>query len=72
MRITEIKRMRDRAEKAYLDALEAKSLSMNGRNLTRQDIDKLKEQFDYWDRRYRKVRAKGSGKPYSLVNFTGR
>ncbi|HEY2454134.1 MAG TPA: hypothetical protein VGI71_16205 [Scandinavium sp.] len=72
MRITEIKIMRDRAEKAYLDALEAKSLSMNGRNLTRQDIDKLKTQFDYWDRRYRNARAKGKGQPYSLVNFTGR
>lgn len=72
MRITEIKRMRDRAEKAYLDALEAKSLSMNGRNLTRQDIDTLKTQFDYWDRRYRNARTKGKGQPYSLVNFTGR
>ncbi|MCY1699486.1 hypothetical protein OVA10_15675 [Lelliottia sp. SL45] len=72
MRITEIKRMRDRAEKAYLDALDGKSLSMNGRNLTRQDIAQLKEQFDYWDRRYRKARSKGKGQPYSLVNFTGR
>lgn len=72
MRITEIKLMRDRAEKAYTDALEAKSLSMNGRNLTRQDIAQLKEQFDYWDRRYRTARSKGRGKPYSLVNFTGR
>ncbi|MBL5919762.1 hypothetical protein I7V28_01260 [Lelliottia amnigena] len=72
MRITEIKVMRDRAEKAYLNALDGKSLSMNGRNLTRQDIDKLKEQFDYWDRRYRKARSKGKGQPYSLVNFTGR
>lgn len=72
MHITEIKVMRDQAKKAYLDALEAKSLSMNGRNLTRQDIAQLKEQFDYWDRRYRKARSKGKGQPYSLVNFTDR
>nr|WP_159465405.1 hypothetical protein [Scandinavium goeteborgense] len=72
MRITEIKLMRDRAEKAYIDALGAKSLSMNGRNLTRQDLSELKKAFDYWDRRYRNARSKGKGKPFSLVNFTGR
>lgn len=72
MRITEIKIIRDWTQKAYLDALEAKSLSMNNRNLTRQDLSELKREFDYWDRRYRNALGKGRGKPYSLVHFTGR
>lgn len=71
MRLTEIRRLRDKALKAYEDALEAKSLGMNNRNLTRQDLDALKEAFDYWDGRYRNAKSRGKRKPYSLVNFTG-
>jgi hypothetical protein len=71
MRIIEIKNMRDKALKAYSDALEAQSLGMNGRNLTRQNIDTLKTQLDYWERRYSLALKKGKSKPYSLVKFTG-
>jgi hypothetical protein len=70
MNIAEIKRIRDKTLKAYEDALEAKSLGMNGRNLTRQDLDTLKTEFNDWDRRWRNARSKGKNKPYSLVNFT--
>lgn len=69
MTIAELKLMRDKALRAYTDALEAQSLSMNGRNLTRQNIDSLRNQFDYWDRRYK--RASGESKPYKLACFTG-
>lgn len=65
----EIKAMRDRTLKAYTDALEAQSMGMNGRNLTRQSLESLKSQFEYWDRRYRQ--STGKSKPHSLVNFTG-
>lgn len=69
MLIGEIKLMRDRALKAYGDALEAQSLGMNNRNLTRQNIKDLKTQLDYWDRRYDNALSRGRKKPYSLVRF---
>lgn len=69
MNVAEIKLMRDRALKAYTDALDAQSMSMNGRNLTRQSLDSLKTQFEYWDRKYNV--SVGKAKPYSLVRFTG-
>ncbi|MFP2504489.1 hypothetical protein [Buttiauxella agrestis] len=70
MNIAEVKAMRDKVLKAYTDALDAESMGMNGRNLTRQSLDSLKTQYEYWDRKYRQ--ALGKAKPYSLVNFTGR
>ena len=69
--VIEIKRIRDKTLKAYEDALEAKSLGMNGRNLSRQDLDALKKEFVYWDRCWKNARSRGKRKPYSLVNFTG-
>ncbi|MEB8638649.1 hypothetical protein P2G74_01510 [Cronobacter muytjensii] len=69
MTLAELKALRDKALQAYTEALEAQSLSMNGRNLTRQNIDALKNQFDYWERRYK--HASGDSKPYKLVCFLG-
>ncbi len=47
-------KFRDRAESAYLKALDAQSYGINpgggsSRNVTRQDVDKLHEKFLYWD-----------------------
>lgn len=65
----EIKAMRDRALKAYAEALDAQSMGMNGRSLTRQSLESLKNQFEYWDRKYNLTINKS--KSYSLVRFTG-
>jgi hypothetical protein len=72
MRVDEIRRMRDKALRAYEEALQAHSLGMNGRNITRQDITTLKTQLDYWERRLNSATRRGRGNAFSLANFTGR
>lgn len=69
MTLTEIKAIRDRALKAYADALDAQSMGMNGRSLTRQNIDALRAEYEHWDRRVQA--ASGKWKPRALVRFTG-
>lgn len=65
----EILAMRDKALKAYSEALDAQSMGMNGRSLTRQSLESLKSQYEYWDRKYNLAVSKS--KSYSLVKFTG-
>ncbi|MEG0867941.1 MAG: hypothetical protein RSG77_12900 [Hafnia sp.] len=65
----EILAMRDKALKAYSEALDAQSMGMNGRSLTRQSLESLKKQYEYWDRKYNQAVSKS--KLYSLVKFTG-
>lgn len=72
MTLDEIKKIRDIALQAYTDALQAQSLSfggVNNRAVTYQDIRKLKEEFDGWDRRYRQASGQSSGKQFSLARF---
>lgn len=69
MNLSEIKTMRDRALKAYADALDAQSMGINGRSLTRQSIDALRKEYEHWDRKLNI--ASGKGRPRSLVRFTG-
>jgi len=69
MTLTEIKAIRDRALKAYADALDAQSMGMNGRSLTRQNIDTLRAEYEHWDRRLQA--ATGTRKSRALVRFTG-
>lgn len=67
MNATELKIQRDKALAAYNDALEAQSLGMNGRSLTRQSLDSLWTAYQRWDRLYQL--AIGKRKPYALVAF---
>ncbi|MBA3175189.1 hypothetical protein CBX59_001900 [Salmonella enterica] len=68
MNIEEIKVARDRAFAAYQDALEAQSLGMKGRTLTRQSISALRAEFEYWDKRLAAATS-GGGRQFSLVRF---
>ncbi|HAN6066850.1 TPA: hypothetical protein IFZ22_002744 [Escherichia coli] len=68
MEISEIKSARDRAFAAYQDALEAQSLGMKGRTLTRQNISALRSEFEYWDKRLFTA-TRGGGRQFSLVRF---
>ena len=67
MNATELKIQRDRALAAYNDALDAQSMGMNGRTLTRQRIDDLWNAYLRWDRLYQQ--SVGKRKPYALVAF---
>lgn len=69
MNASELKIMRDKALAAYTDALDAQSMGMNGRSLTRQNIDTLRKEFERWERAYQM--AAGKRKPYSLAVFIG-
>ncbi|ENZ7758309.1 hypothetical protein ACG9HA_000991 [Klebsiella aerogenes] len=67
MNAAELKIQRDKALAAYNDALDAQSMSMNGRNLTRQSLDSLWTAYLRWDRLYQlKI---GKRKPYALAAF---
>ncbi|EFK1930364.1 TPA: hypothetical protein JWK76_002487 [Escherichia coli] len=68
MEISKIKSARDRAFAAYQDALEAQSLGMKGRTLTRQNISALRSEFEYWDKRL-STATRGGGRQFSLVRF---
>lgn len=71
MTVDEIRALRDAAYQAYLDALNAHSLSfggVNNRSVTRQDISKLRDDFLNWDQRLKAATGQGR-KQYSLVRF---
>ena len=67
MDLSTVTRLRSRALKAYEEALEAQSLGMNGRNVTRQNIDALFKEFQRWDTLYQSL-ARGR-RQHSLVTF---
>lgn len=69
MDLTTVTRLRSRALRAYEEALDAQSLGMNGRSVTRQSIDALYKEFQRWDRVYQRL-LRGR-KPYALVTFGG-
>lgn len=69
MDLTTVTRLRSRAMKAYEDALDAQSLGMNGRSVTRQNIDALFTEFQRWDRLYQAL-TRGR-RQHALVSFGG-
>jgi hypothetical protein len=72
MTIDEIKALRDAAYQAYLEAMQAKSLSfggVNNRSITNQDLDKLRAEFERWDRELNRRSGQIAGGQFSLVRF---
>ncbi|MFQ3396297.1 hypothetical protein P9477_22860 [Enterobacter mori] len=67
MDLSTVTRLRSRALKAYEEALDAQSLGMNGRNVTRQNIDSLFKEFQRWDTLYQSLRR--GRRQHSLVTF---
>lgn len=67
MDLSTVTRLRSRALRAYEDALDAQSLGMSGRSVTRQNIDALFKEFQRWDRLYQTL-TRGR-KPYALASF---
>ncbi|NQF31028.1 hypothetical protein [Enterobacter asburiae] len=67
MDLSTVTRLRSRALKAYEEALDAQSLGMNGRNVTRQNIDALFKEFQRWDSLYQSL-TRGR-RQHSLVTF---
>jgi hypothetical protein len=55
MTVAEITEFRDAAKVAYLNAMNSKSYGVNSggasRNITKQDIDKLKKEYLDWDKK---------------------
>lgn len=67
MDLSTVTRLRSRALKAYEEALDAQSLGMNGRNVTRQNIDALFKELQRWDSLYQSLMR--GRRQHSLVTF---
>ncbi|AKM89458.1 MULTISPECIES: hypothetical protein [Enterobacteriaceae] len=55
---------------AYQDSLDGKSISftgVNGRAITNHDPKALRDELEYWERRWRAVNSRGGS--YKLANF---
>lgn len=55
---------------AYQDSLDGKSISftgVNGRAITNHDPKELRDELEYWERRWREVNSRGGS--YKLANF---
>ena len=67
MTLEQKKAFRDRAEAAYLKAMDAASYNVNlggtGRSLSRQDLNKLHDKFLYWQNEVDKEENNKTGIP---------
>lgn len=55
---------------AYTDSLDGKSVSftgVNGRAITNHDPKALRDELEYWEKRWRTVNSRGAS--YKLANF---
>lgn len=66
---TEMRDLYLAAEKAVL---KGKSVSVNGRSMTRENLSEIREGYRYWNQRVASESAasQGGSSSYSLVDFT--
>ena len=70
MTIDALRDMVSRAQQAYLDALDGKSVSftgVNGRAITNHDPQALRAELVYWENRLQKATSRG--RDYRLATF---
>ena len=66
----EIKQMLDKVQQAYTDSLDGKAVSftgVNGRSVTNHDPVAMRNELEYWEKRYRVACGRGNGP--KLANF---
>lgn len=66
---TEMRALYLQAEK---DVLKGKSVSVNGRSMTRENLSEIREGFRYWDQKVQaeNARSGGGSSTYSVADFT--
>ena len=55
------------AQTAYQDALSGKSKQLNGRRLEQYEIDQLRTEMEYWERRVAAESGSSARKPMQVV-----
>ncbi|MDO9872608.1 hypothetical protein Q7457_01430 [Glaesserella parasuis] len=73
MRLDQIQQMIDKYVEAELAVLEGKSITFNGRNVTRENLAEIRKGREYWEERLIKVQRQqahqnASGR-FKLVRF---
>ncbi|MDD2167382.1 hypothetical protein [Glaesserella parasuis] len=73
MRLDQIQQMIDKYVEAELAVLEGKSITFNGRNVTRENLAEIRKGREYWEERLSKVQRQqahqnASGR-FKLVRF---
>ena len=64
--LTEARSFLAQAKTAYTNALSVQQVNVNGRSMTRQEIEKLSAEIDKWSRTVRRLEfAANNGKPPS-------
>lgn len=68
--LTEAEEFRAAAKTAYLAAMNVASYSIKDRSKTNQDIDRLKDQLDFWTREVARLTASATGRGRTRYGVT--